>query len=146
MRTFHIFKIKKDYATLTKNNPYHLFKMLNFIHNLDHENIDIGANLFYKIIEKIDTTKLDEKLYQEYKNNMNYTKFKQRHNYNNYYLKEETKLILHNYFLVLTSSLNQPTFFKSLTPTDNLFICDFKNADYFWLQSITNELVKNINI
>ncbi len=77
---------------------------------------------------------------------MNYTKFKQTHNYNNYYLKEETKLVLHHYFLVLTSSLNKPTFLKDFIHSENLFICDFKNSDYFWLQSLTNELVKNINI
>lgn len=142
LRTFHIFKIKKEYAILTKNNAYYLFKMLNSINKLDEENISIGVNMFFKITDNFNIEELDKKLYKTYKDNESYTKFKNRHSLNSYLEKEETKLVLHNNFLNLKSNINHPTFFNSLSYIDNIFVCDFKNYDYFWLEKITKNLVK----
>ncbi len=136
MRTFYIFKIKEEYAGLTKNNPYHLFKMLSYIYNLDKHDIHRGADLFYKLAEPFNSKELDIKIFKKYSDNYFYTKFKNIHQINNIYKKEESKLIVHKHFLTLKSSIIHPVFLQDLTEYSNLFFCDFENKDYFWLERL----------
>lgn len=138
MRTFYIFKIKKEYAILTKNNPYHMFKLLSYIYNLDPLEVNRGADLFYKLVESFDTNKFDTEIYKTYNDNYFYTKYKNVHQINNYYKKEESRLVIHKHFFTLSSTLIKPTFFDDLSTYDNLFVCDFQNKDYFWLEKITS--------
>ena len=50
---------------------------------------------------------------------------------------EYSKLMVSNYCLKLKSSINYPTFFDSLQKFNNkLFVCDFENQDYFWLENV----------
>lgn len=140
MRTFYIFKIKEEYASLTKKNPYHLFKMLSYIYNMDTNEVSRGANLFYKLVENINSKELDIKIFKKYHDNYDYTKFKNVHKLDNYYKKEESKLVIHKHFLTLTSSLIRSTFFNDLIEYNNLFVCDFFNKDYFWLDKLTLNL------
>ena len=49
---------------------------------------------------------------------------------------EYTKLMVSSYCLKLKTNLNYPTFFSNIKNySDNIFICDFENKDYFWLKS-----------
>lgn len=136
MRTFYIFKIKDEYAILTKNNPYQLFRMLEFIYNLDKNEISRGVDLFYKLIEKINSKTLDIQIFKKYYDNYFYTKFKNTHQVNNIYKKEESKLVVRNYYLLLESTIVKPTFLEDLKKVGNLFLCDFENKDYFWLEKL----------
>lgn len=136
MRTFYIFKIKNEYATLTKNNPYSLFRMLEFIYNLDKNEVSRGADLFYKMVESLNNKSLDVQLFKKHKENYFYTKFKNIHQVNNFYKKEESKLIVRTHYLLLESSIIKPTFLEDLQDLPNLFLCDFENKDYFWLEKL----------
>lgn len=136
MRTFYIFKIKDEYATLTEKNPYQLFHMLDFIYNLDRQDVSKGADLFYKVVEGIDEQKLDTKLLKKYQEDYFYTKFKNNHQIHNYYNEEETKLIIKKHYLLLKSSVMNPVFLKDLKDMHHLFLCDFENKDYFWLDKL----------
>ena len=50
---------------------------------------------------------------------------------------EYSKLMVSSYSLKLKSNLNCPSFFKCLNSfSDNIFVCDFENGDYFWLHKI----------
>ena len=112
MRTFYIFKIKEEYATLTEKNPYQLFHMLDFIYTLDIS---------------------EAKKYQE---DYFYTKFKNIHQVHNYYKEEETKLMIKKHYLLLKSSVMNPVFLNDLKEIHRLFLCDFENKDYFWLDKL----------
>lgn len=136
MRTFYIFKVKEEYAILTKNNPYQLFRMLEFIYNLDKGEITRGADLFYKLVEKLDSKSLDIQLFKKYRENYFYTKFKNVHQVNNIYKKEESKLVVRHHYLLLESTIVKPTFLEDLQSVPNLFLCDFENKDYFWLEKL----------
>lgn len=136
MRTFYIFKVKEEYAILTKNNPYQLFRMLEFIYNLDKDEVSRGAELFYKMIEKLNSKSLDIQLFKKHQENYFYTKFKNIHQINNIYKKEESKLVVHNHYLLLESTIIKPTFLEDLKTINNLFLCDFENKDYFWLEKL----------
>lgn len=136
MRTFYIFKVKEEYAILTKNNPYPLFRMLDFIYNLDKEEISRGVDLFYKLVEKLNSKALDIQLFKNYRENYFYTKFKNIHQVNNFYKKEESKLVVRNHYLLLESTIVKPAFLEDLKFVSNLFLCDFENKDYFWLEKL----------
>ncbi len=136
MRTFYIFKVKDEYATLTKNNPYQLFRLLEFIYNLDRKEVSRGADLFYKMIEGLNSKALDIYMFKKYRENYFYTKFKNIHQMNNFYKKEESKLIVRNHYLLLESTVIKPIFLEDLKEIPNLFLCDFENKDYFWLEKL----------
>jgi len=137
MRTFYIFKIKEEYANLTKNNPYHLFKMLSYIYNLEREEINRGVELFNKMTDNFNSKKLDIDIFKNYRENYFYTKFKNIHQMNNIYKKEESKLIIRKKFLLLKSTVIRPVFLDDLREYHNIFFCDFENKDYFWLEKLT---------
>lgn len=136
MRTFYIFKIKNEYASLTKNNPYHLFKMLSYIYHLDTDDISRGVELFNKMTDSFNSKEIDIELFRAYRENYFYTKFKNVHQINNIYKKEESKLIIRKKFLLLQSTVIHPVFLNNLSKYENLFFCDFVNKDYFWLDKL----------
>lgn len=136
MRTFHIFKIKNEYAVLMKNNSYQLFRLLDFIYNLDKKDVVKGAELFYKVVDNFNSKEFDNQIFKKYQENYFYTKFKNIHQVNNIYQKEQSKLIVKKHFLLLESTIVKPTFLDDLKEFNNLFLCDFENKDYFWLEKI----------
>ena len=54
---------------------------------------------------------------------------------NNYYRDEESRLIINKAYMLLESNVVKPSFFKDLI-NKGLFVCDFENKDYFWLDSL----------
>ena len=77
---------------------------------------------------------------------------------NNYYRNNNThilntttsssKLVIGGANLKIKSTVNYPTFFDVIMSySDNLFVCDFINKDYFWLDKIRkNNYQKEFNI
>lgn len=136
MRTFYIFKIKNEYAILTKNNPYQLFRMLDFIYHLEINEISRGVDLFYKIVDNYNSKAFDIQIFKKYRENYFYTKFKNIHQVHNPYKKEESKLVVKKHYLLLESTIIKPSFLEDLKNYSNLFLCDFENKDYFWLEKL----------
>ncbi len=136
MRQFYIFKIKNEYANLTKKNPYHLFHTLEQIYYVDRTEIELGLDLFQKIIEPFNPKQLDIELFKKYKDNYFYTKYSNVHQIHDIYRHENTKLTVCKTYLGLESTVLRPTFIKDLESVSNLFFCDFVNKDYFWLEKI----------
>jgi len=137
MRTFYIFKINKEMAILTKDAPYNMFKSMEQIYKLDKKDFGIGLRMFEQIAVPIDNKKINKYLFEKFKTNDYYTKYRNIHKINNKYKPEETKLIVNNIYLILKSNIIKPLFLKSLNYDSNLFACDFENKDYFWLDSLS---------
>lgn len=136
MRQFYIFKIKEEYATLTKSNPYHLYRTLEQIYYVDKSEIQMGYDLFEKIVDVFSPRKIDIELFKKYKDNYFYTKYSNVHQIHDIYRHEKTKLKVCRTFLEMESTTVRPTFIKDLEQEKNLFFCDFKNKDYFWLEKM----------
>ncbi len=136
MRTFYIFKINKEFVTLTKNCPYNLFKSMEEIYYTDKNDLSTAYNIYEQIILPLDKTKINLDLFEKYKENDHYTKFRSTHMINNFYSDEQTKLIVNSSFILLRSTKSTPTFLKKLSEFENMFACDFENKDYFWLDKI----------
>ena len=96
MRVFYIFKIKKPYAILTKNNPYNLYKTIEHIYYLKPEELKIGLNIFDNLSSTFNKDNLNDNIYSYYKNRNTYTKFKNTHTIIDYFSKEKSKLIINN--------------------------------------------------
>jgi len=82
-------------------------------------------------------SKINNKIFNESKDNDFYSKFHNVHRIQNKYIPEDSMLVVNSAFILLESNILKPTFMNILKEYKNLFVCDFKNKDYFWL----NELV-----
>ena len=136
MRTFYLFKIKTNYSILTKNNPYNLYKTLEEIYHLKKDEIKVAYDLFSQIRDTFNKELLDNNIYEYYKNRYTYTKIKNTHIINDYYTKEKSKLIINPTYLLIQSTKQIPTFLRTITKKNNIFVCDFDNIDYFWLEEL----------
>lgn len=136
MRTFYLFKIKTNYSILTKNNPYNLYKTLEEIYHLKKDEIKIAYDLFSQIRDTFNKELLDNNIYEYYKNRYTYTKINNTHIINDYYTEEKSKLVINPSYLLIRSTKQIPTFLRTITKKNNIFVCDFDNIDYFWLDEL----------
>lgn len=120
-----------------KNNPYHLFKTMEDIHSFNNSDISVAYDLFTQIASPFDKSLINNKLFKELNDLDFYSKFRNVHRIQNKYIPEDTMLVVNKAFLILESNILKPAFLNALKDYKNLFVCDFKNKDYFWL----NELV-----
>lgn len=134
MKVFYIFRIKKELASLYKETPSILFNILRSIYYLDKEEVDYGYNLFKQIIIPINKKELDKKIFIKYHRDIPYTKQKDIHILNNLYKNEVSRLKVNNYYIKLEVDQNFSSFYNYLIEEyDNLFVCSFKNIDFFFL-------------
>jgi len=136
MRTFYLFKIKKSYSELTHDTPYNLFKAIENVYYLKQEDLSYFNNFFVQIRDTFNKEYLDNNIFEFYKNKYSYTKVNNVHMINDYYTAEKSKLIISKSYLYIKSTKNLPTFLKAITRKDNIFVCDFVNKDYFWLEEL----------
>ena len=136
MRKYYLFKIKKEYYNLTKNNPYNLYKAIESIYNIKIEDIKSAYNFFNQIRETFNKEYLNNNIYEYYKNRYTYSKVNNTHMIYDYYNKEESKLVINSNYLLIKSTLPIPSFLKAITKKDKVFVCDFDNIDYFWLEEL----------
>lgn len=135
MRTFYIFKINKEFVSLTKDSPYTLFKSLEQIYYINRKDLQRAFELYETIAIPFDKQSTNIAIFDSYRSNDFYTKVNSIHFISNYYTDEKTKLVVKNSHLTLNTSSATPCFLRNLTG-NNLFVCDFKNKDYFWLDQL----------
>lgn len=136
MRTFYLFKIKPTYSNLTKNNPYNLYKAIEGIYHLKQEELSTAYNFFTQISDTFNKETLNNNIFEYYKNKYTYTKVNNTHMINDYYTDEKSKLIINKTFLIIKTTLEYSSFLKTITRKNNIFVCDFDNIDYFWLEEL----------
>ena len=137
MRTFYIFKIKKHFAILTKHNPYNLYKVIEKVYYYNDDELRKNTNVFEYLKDTIDKDVLGDKIYYSYKDKSYYTKFLNTHMINDYFTNEKTKMIINKKYMVIKSNEEVPLFFKDIKKNEkNMFVCDFVNKDYFWLEEL----------
>ena len=136
MRTFYIFNISNDLARLTKDAPYNLFKTLEGVYYLDKSNLNIGLELFDQIAIPFHKNDINKLLFDTYKDNDFYMTKGNKHRIYNKYLKEITEMEVHFAFILIKTNSSKKNIFQNILINKNLFACDFKNKDYFWLDRL----------
>ena len=140
MRTFYVFKIKKEIKVLTKDTPYNLFKTIMNLYYLDNYDTTISFNLYKDLFNRLDKEYIDNKINKLFNGNRHYSynAVKDIHEIHNKYLKEDTILKVYKSHIIIKSNMIKPNMLFNYLGSDDLFVCDFKNKDYFWL----NEFVR----
>ena len=137
MRTYYIFRVKKEFRNLFKDNPKGLFMSFKRIYNMNKEDIDFGYNLFNQLIEVLEKEQLDRYLFIKLHNKMFYTKQGEDHVINNLYKDEVSILRVKNSYMKLEVNKDSSMFFNILyNYYEEYFVCDFENFDYFYLKDI----------
>lgn len=137
MRRYYIFNIRKELIDLYKENPSNLYKILNSIYYMKETEFTYGYNLFKQICNSYDTLEINNKIYLKMHNDLVYTKLHNEHIINNLYKDEVSVLKIKKTHLLLDCNTSYSSFFSFLNNySENMFVCDFKSQDFFFLKDI----------
>ena len=141
MRTFYVYNINDYFTSVYDNYPYRLYKMLEDAYISNRYNKKNTSMVYDQIITNYNKLFVNNYIIANNKFDVFY------YNKDNIHLissrREYTKLMVTSYCLKIKSNVNYPKFFDNIgNYSDNIFICDFDNNDYFWL----NKVIKNKEI
>ena len=141
MKVYYVFKFTKEINNLYKDTPTVLYNILKSIYYLDKEEVEYGYNLFKQLIIPFNKNYLDRQLYIKFHNNIPYSKRKNIHHINNLYKNEISRLTINNYYLKLETEQKNCSFLPILyDELEELFICSFKNTDFFFLSEYLEKI------
>ena len=133
MKTLYIFKIKKEYKNLTKDDEFSLYKTINSINYINKDDLVLAYNLLMNINVPFNKYQINKMIYNDLKKLDGYTLFQNKHKYINYFTKESSELIVKYNYMLLISNKENNKFIQELKKISNLFICDFASTNYYWL-------------
>ncbi len=140
MRTFYIFKIKRELTILMKETPYNLFRTIENMYYMDNYDLGVSLQIYNDIFDHFDKDYLNKRITNIFKNYKYYHCDNDIHQIINKYRPENSILKVYKSHLLLKSDILKPTLLLNYLMSDNLFVCDFKNKDYFWLDEYTHNL------
>ena len=97
----------------------------------------ISYRLFEQMAVPYNKTDVNSRIYRKYAFDSNYKKSLNKHVLNDGV--EDTKLTVYNTYIKVKTNKNISAFFKILSNEDNIFVCDFNNKDYFWLDKVSKK-------
>ena len=96
MKTYYIFKIKKEFINLYKDSPSVLYNILRNIYYLNKEEVEYGYNIFNQLTNPLEKNKIDRDLFIKFHRDIPYSKRKNIHYINNLYRNEISRLVVNN--------------------------------------------------
>lgn len=138
VRVFYVYNINDYFCSVYDKYPYKLYKMLEDAYLTKRYNIKLSSSMYEQLITNFNKLFMNNFIFANNKLDIYY------YNKDNIHLitnsSEYSKLMVTSYCLKIKTNLNYPRFFSNIGQySDNIFICDFINKDYFWL----NKVVKN---
>ncbi len=138
MRTFYIYEINDYFTSVYDKYPYKLYKMLEDAYLSKRFNKKNTFLVYEQIIKNYNKLFVNNYIFANNKLNIYYYNKDNMHLISN--RMEYSKLVVTKYCLKLKSNINYPKFFDNINNySDNIFICDFINKDYFWLKRIAKD-------
>ena len=138
MRMFYIFEIKEEIKYLYRDNPSSLFRILDNIYYMHREDVNYGFNLFNQITSRIKVTNLNNQIFIDMHQKFFYSKNGNEHVINDLYHDEVSIMRIKKSHILLQSNKSFSTFLDYLSKYDNLFVCDFKEKDFFFMEDMKN--------
>ena len=123
-------------SILTHDTPYSLYRTIENLYYLDNVSLGLSYSLYDSIFDSFNTDVLDTLVSNTFIYNSYYFKENNKHVIYNKYKPENTTLQINKSHLLLKSDSLKPTLLRNYSNDDNIFVCDFKNKDYFWLNEI----------
>lgn len=141
MRIFYIYNINDLFTSVYEKYPYKLYKMLEEAYYTNKYSLVVASDMYEQVI--VNFNKLFMNDFLQFNNKLDVYYYRK----NNIHLissnSEYSKLLVSGYCIKLKTNLNYPKFFETINGYgDNIFVCDFENGDYFWL----NKIVKSVKI
>lgn len=143
MRTYYIFNVNRYFTYMYRNNPFKMYKIFEEIYYArDYDSVKT-YRVFEGIANPFNKIMLSEYIYYEYQNKYGYRREDNNHII---FTRENTSLRINNYNIKIETDKNYTDFFRYLNNyNDSLFVCDFDNKDYFWLNQLKS-LQKELSI
>ncbi len=136
MREFFIFDVKEEFKDLYIDKPSILYNIFEQIYLLKKEDVAYGYSLFSQLTKKIDKEKFDHHLFITYHQTIPYSKKENTHYYNNPAHNEVSTLEIKRAYMKVTTNYYNSFFLTTFNTLNNhYFVCDFKNQDYFFLET-----------
>jgi len=130
MREYNLFVIKQEYINIYQNNPTGLYYILKKLYNMN-KNLNYGITFYEQLCNYITVDTLRYYLNTKY----------DLSNHNKYYI-DNSYIELKPTRIILKSKSNIPNIIKAFNCYNrNIFVCDFINNDYFWLNSFARSQV-----
>lgn len=144
MRTFYIFRINKCFRYIYKKWPYHLYKIVEELYYTKEYDMLVSYRYYKKFAVSFSKLNVNEYIYSINKKNRNYFRDNSVHIINN---GKYNKLIVNEACLILKTDDIYSVFLNDLDMEyDNLFVCDFKNQDYFWLDLLLKDRQNDLSL
>ena len=135
MKEYYVFNLRKEFAMLYKDKPSELFYIFNRIYYMKDIDKNYGYNLFEQIALFYNKEDVNDFIFDKYKDKIMYSINGCEHIINNLFLNEISILTVKSSNLRIETNFERCTFFKDLKEySKNLFICNFKEQDYFFLK------------
>lgn len=144
MRTYYIFKINKYFAYIYKRFPFKMYKIIEELYHAKEYDILLSYKYYQRFAIEFNKLAINEYIYNLNKQNKNY----QRDNNIHIIINEKyNKLTINQMCIILKTNDIYSVFLNDLNVyLDNIFICDFKNNDYFWLDSLNKDRQNNLSL
>ena len=144
MRTYYIFKINKYFTYIYKKFPYKMYKIIEELYYTKDYDMLSSYKYYQRFAVPFNKLSLNEYIYNLNKNNMNYTRDNNIHIICN---EKYNKLLINSSCMILKTNDIYSIFLNDINiHLDNIFICDFKNKDYFWLDSLNKDRQNNLSL
>lgn len=144
MRTYYIFKINKYFAYIYKRFPYKMYKIIEELYYTQDYDILSSYKFYQRFAVPFNKISLNEYIYNLNKKNINYKRDNNVHIINN---EKYNRLQINSTCMILKTNDIYSIFLNDINNhQDNIFICDFKNKDYFWLDSLNKDRQNNLSL
>ena len=138
MRTFYIYDVNELCYDMYQNCPYQLYKIFEDIYYTLRYDKGMAISSYDGVIQKFSKQFVHDFVSVHFRLNHFYHYKNHVHTISNY--QEYGKLLVSSYSLKITSSVNYSSFFQVLDEySECMFVCDFKNNDYFWLHKVVRK-------
>ena len=131
--------ISNRHIHLTEEDYKSMEDILEDIYYLDKKDITLAVSSYDKICNTFSKKNMNKMIKNEMQDNLSYMIYNYTHTINDFLNNETSKLEIFNTHMKLKTNSCYSSFFKSLDKMPYIFIVDFNNMDYFYLQSISNK-------
>lgn len=141
MRTYYMFAVKKNIHGIYDTKEESLYNILKRIKTVKKPNLRYGLSIYNQICDPFNLELLQDYFKKKYGASA-YYKYKIIDHKNH----SESHLELSYACLILTTDSFLPSVFDIMYLYNrDIFICDFENDDYFWLEKL-HDYKKNLRV
>ena len=129
MRKYYLFIIRDEYYRKYRKKPNILYKALYYLYNTNEYDLNHGFYLYDKICNIFSVKLLNNYIKNKYEYKMLNKKILKLNS-----IIENTFIQINYSCVIILTNINMPAVFKTFNIYNKrIFVCDFINRDYFWL-------------